>query len=359
MIINIIPTIKGGGAEIIVRELHNIYLSKNLDAFTIYFTGDSKSLKKNEILLDLNYKNPLIILYLRKVIKKILRKANSNKRVIIHAHLTWAFFFTILAVVGLKNIKLFYTEHDTSNRRRKLFFFKIIDSFFYDFYSSVICISRGVYQSLVKWVGHDIKKRLVIIPNGSRIFNPIIRAPLTNRLPRLISIGTLNSKKNFSTSIAVIAKLRDTIENYTIIGEGPERKKLEKIIKNLKLEKKVTLIGWSDNIKQHLYKSDIQLIPSLFEGFGLVAAEGMSTGLPIVASNVDGLLEVLGRSNPSVTLINKVESIEEWEKGINKAIKNIKILGNKKISRLSSQQAKKFTFKKMAKNYLKIYNKFN
>ncbi len=353
MIINIIPTIEGGGAEIIVQEIHKIYLSKNLESHIIYFSGNSVNAGYNSTTIGLNRKNPLLVFYLRKAIKKLI--GNKKKEIIIHAHLTWAFFYTVLAVVGLKNIKLCYTEHDTTNRRRNIPFFKIIDRLFYSRYSHVICISQGVYNALAEWVGLKIKKKLVTIPNGSRIFTLHSRTSIKNRLPKLVSIGSLVHKKNFSTSISAISILKNEVESYTIIGEGPERPRLEKLIYELKLEEKVKLIGWSNEIKQHLYNSDIQLIPSLIEGFGLVASEGMSTGLPVVASNIDGLIEVLGCPNPSVTLVNKIESIEDWKKGILNTIESINKLGIKKISQFSSSQAKKFTFKKMTERYLDIY----
>lgn len=353
MIINIIPTVEGGGAEIIVQEIHKIYLNKNIESHIIYFSGDSKNSGLNSTTLGLNRKNPFVIFYLRKTIKELI--SNKKRKVIVHAHLTWAFFYTVLAVVGLKNIKLFYTEHDTTNRRRNIPFFKIIDRLFYSQYSHVICISQGVYRALAIWVGIKIKKKLVTVPNGSRIFPFYSRTSIRNRLPRLVSVGSLVHKKNFSTSISSISKLKDEIESYTIIGEGPERAKLEKLIDELHLKEKVKLIGWSNNIKQHLYNSDIQLIPSLYEGFGLVASEGMSTGLPIVASDIEGLTEVLGCPNPSVTLVNRIESTEDWKEGILNTINNINELGIQNISKFSYHQAKKFTFEKMTERYLDIY----
>ena len=83
----------------------------------------------------------------------------------------------------------------------------------------------------------------------------------------------------------------------------------------------------------------------------------MSTGLPVVASNIEGLKEVLGKPNPSVVLVKKVNSIDDWKEGIIKAIKNINMFGSEKISKLSEHQVKKFTFKKMAEDYLNIYSK--
>jgi len=240
-IVNIISSIKGGGAETIINELHEVYLNKNLHSYVIYFKGNPEDIKKNHFFLNLNPRNPLSVFYLRKIIKNLQQATNKN--LIIHVHLTWPFFFTIFALSGLKNFKLFFTEHDTTNKRRKIPFFYLIDRIFYAHYLNIICISKGVYKKLLKWAGSRIKKNLKVIYNGSRIYPVAKRAMIRNRLPRLISIGRLIPKKNFSTTITAISKIKNQIESYTIIGEGFERKKLEKLIKSLKLEKKVKLIG--------------------------------------------------------------------------------------------------------------------
>jgi glycosyltransferase involved in cell wall biosynthesis len=196
---------------------------------------------------------------------------------------------------------------------------------------------------------------LVTIPNGSRIYTINQRPALEGRLPRLVSVGSLSYRKNFATAIRAIAQLKDAIDSYTIIGEGSERTKLEQIIKSEQLEGKVQLVGWSDAIESHLHAADIQLIPSLWEGFGLVAVEGMSTGLPVVASSVDGLREVLDESNPSVTLVNQPGSVEEWVSAIRKAIGDIHAQGADSLANSSRQQAEKFTLDQMVERYLDVY----
>jgi glycosyltransferase involved in cell wall biosynthesis len=357
MIVNIISSVKGGGAEVIVNELHKIYLNKKLDSRVIYFSGAPEELKKNQYFLGMNPRNPFIIFKLRSILRKLA--SQSKNELIIHAHLTWPFFYTVLAVSGLKKIKLFYTEHATENRRRKIIFFWIIERFFYKRFLSIVCISQGAYENLFKWVGYKISQRLLVIPNGSRIYSVTNRPAIKNRLPRLISIGSLIRIKNFSTTILAVSNLKNVIENYIIIGEGPEEIKLKNLIKSKQLEEKVKLIGWSDTIEKHLHSADILLIPSLEEGFGLVAVEGMSTGLAIVASNVVGLKEVFGNPNPSVILVDEIESVERWTEAINKTIQNIICLGQEAIAKSSEKQAKNFTFEKMAENYLSIYLKNN
>jgi hypothetical protein len=353
MLINVISSPIGGGAELLVRELHKIYLSQNLEAHAIYFTGSTQGLGKNETVLGVNPRNPLNIFRIRKILKQLLNSANG--KLTVHVHLTWPFLYVTLASLGLSNIKLIYTEHSTTNKRRRIPLLWVFERLLYARYSRIICISHGVQEALARWVGPTISQRLVMIPNGSRIYRLAQRPALEGRLPLLVSVGSLSSRKNFATAIHAIAQLKDEIDRYTIIGEGPERTELEQIVKSEQLESKVQLVGWSDDIEAHLHDADIQLIPSLWEGFGLVAVEGMSTGLPVVASNVDGLREVLDETNPSVTLVDEVESKDAWVSAIRKAIADLHSKGASSLANSSRQQAEKFTLDEMAERYLEVY----
>jgi len=353
-LINIISSTKGGGAELLVRELHNIYTNHDVDSYAIYLSGSPDDLKKNEAVLGVKPSNPMNIFRIRKIFKELLRKA-KNRGVIVHAHLTWPFLYVALATLGLPKIKLIYTEHSTTNKRRNIPMLWFLERFFYRRYARVICISEGVRNALAKWVGPKIAERLETIPNGSRIYSLIKRSSLDERLPRLVSVGSLSSRKNFATTIRAIGQMRNEIDSYTIVGDGPGRTTLEQIIQQEQLEEKVRLVGWSDSIEKYLHVADIQLIPSLWEGFGLVAVEGMSTGLPVVASNVNGLSQVLGESNPAVTLINNVESVDYWVGGIRKTVDKLNSLGANSLAQSSRHQAEKFTLDAMAYRYLELY----
>jgi hypothetical protein len=114
-------------------------------------------------------------------------------------------------------------------------------------------------------------------------------------------------------------------------------------------------VGWSDRVEEHFCCADIQLIPSLWEGFGLVAVEGMSTGLPVVASDVAGLREVLDPDNPAVTLVEDIESVDAWVQSLKIAIDNLSNEGPEKLAVAARNQAEKFTLEIMAKRYLELY----
>jgi glycosyltransferase involved in cell wall biosynthesis len=356
MVINIVSGFKGGGAELLVRELHKRYLAKGVDSHAVYLEGYSDQLGLNEQVLGVNPRSPSNILRIRALLKSFLVRSESE--LLVHVHLTWPFFYVVLASIGLNNLKLVYTEHNTWNKRRKIPLWRYFERFVYARYSKIICISAGVYESLVPWVGSRLQNQLVTIPNGARMYSMVDRLPLGQRKPGLISIGSLTSKKNFSTALLAVAEIRDQVESYIIIGEGPARPRLEQLIREHDLQKTVTLLGWSDKIEYYLEISDLQVIPSLWEGFGLVAIEGMSTGLSIVASNVAGLRDVVGQHNPAVTLVDNVKDVRAWANSLQNAIEKLRIEDAGEMALASSKQVEKFTLDVMAERYLDVYNSF-
>jgi hypothetical protein len=90
MIINIISSPKGGGAELLVRELHRIYLAQDLDSQVIYLSGSSSDIGPNEKIIDSNHRNPLNIFRIRRQLKLYLEQSESE--IVVHAHLIWSFF---------------------------------------------------------------------------------------------------------------------------------------------------------------------------------------------------------------------------------------------------------------------------
>lgn len=351
LIAQVISSIAGGGAEKLVREMAARLPDHGFNSNAIYFKKSPlDAIVSNEIVLGLSTRSPLAIFKLRKVFKKFCR---NNDEVIIHAHLTWPFFYVPVAALFLR-VKIVYTEHSTVNKRRKIGFLSTIDKFFYNKYSKIICISAGVKKSLLSWVSFPEPQKVIIVPNGVSLYTLYHRDPLVHRLPNLVSVGSLTYKKGHYVAIQAISLIRDQIAGYTIVGEGPERKKLEGLIADLKLTDKVKLVGWSNDVKADFLGADLLLIPSLWEGFGLVAVEGMSTGLPVVASNVDGLREVLCVDNPAASLVGEYRNSQAWADSILDMVEKIKTDADR-LSEAARQQAKKFTLDAMVAGYAEVY----
>lgn len=353
-IIQVITRPTGGGAEVLVRELGERVSFHGYESEVIYFNTDSSgaqhySPKENETVLGVSNRNIKAIWMLRKEFKK---RVTNNQKVLVHAHLTWAFFYVALASMGL-NVKLVYTEHSTTNKRRKIPFFQYVERFFYSRYAKIICISQGTKNSLDNWIGEKLSANTQVVQNGSRIYEYKNRESHDGIL-KFVSVGSLTYKKGFETAIGALAMIVDKQWSYKIIGEGPERQKLQDLIDGLGLGKKIKLVGWSEEIEKHLHDADIQLIPSLWEGFGLVAVEGMSTGLPIVASNVDGLQEVLDEKNKAVFLVDEYKNPQSFRDKIEKCIDKWDTEAEV-MAKSSRNQAEKFSMDKMVDGYIEVY----
>ena len=121
---------------------------------------------------------------------------------------------------------------------------------------------------------------------------------------RLLSVGRLSAVKNISSVLEAMARLPQGALLYTVVGEGDQRGHLEKQACELGVADSVKFVGFSSDVGSHLMNADIFVIPSLWEGFGLAAVEAMSAGLPVVASDVPGLREVVGANGTCGVLVD-------------------------------------------------------
>lgn len=107
------------------------------------------------------------------------------------------------------------------------------------------------------------------------------------------AVGRLDKQKGFATLIEAMARLKGSPLRCVILGEGPERARLEALVRRHRLEGAVRLLGERDEITSWLSAFDLYCLPSLWEGLPNSLLEAMSLGLPVVASNVDGVPEAV------------------------------------------------------------------
>lgn len=107
------------------------------------------------------------------------------------------------------------------------------------------------------------------------------------------AIGRLDRQKGFATLIEAMARLKQTPLRCVILGDGPERGRLEGLIRRHHLERSVWLLGEKTEIPSWLSAFDVYCLPSLWEGLPNALLEAMALGLPVVASRVDGVPEAV------------------------------------------------------------------
>ena len=107
----------------------------------------------------------------------------------------------------------------------------------------------------------------------------------------LVSVGEINKNKNHEVVIRAIASLKKDNIHYIICGVGPLERHLKNLSKELGIESQVHLLGYRKDIPEICTVSDVFLFPSKREGLGLAALEAMATGLPIITSNMHGIVD--------------------------------------------------------------------
>ena len=137
-----------------------------------------------------------------------------------------------------------------------------------------------------------------------------------------------------------------------MVGEGPEKRKALRYVSDNKLKDKVLFLGNSNEIDKILCYSDLFLLPSEKESFGLSALEAMAHGVPIISSNAGGI--------PEVNLNGKtgfISNIGDTDSMINNAMSLLSNPQKHKLFKKQAQlQAKKFDLESVVDSYERIYN---
>jgi glycosyltransferase involved in cell wall biosynthesis len=139
-------------------------------------------------------------------------------------------------------------------------------------------------------------ERLAGLPDGSvrTIHNglaPVAPSPRRGDGTLLGAAGRFVPQKGFDVLLRALAELPQA--SLLLVGDGPERPRLERLVAELGLGDRVERAGWRPDAARLLATVDAVVVPSRAEPFGLVALEAMGAGVPVVASDVDGLAEVV------------------------------------------------------------------
>lgn len=120
------------------------------------------------------------------------------------------------------------------------------------------------------------------------------RQSLANDEERVVThISNFRPVKNINDVITIFYKIQKKIKSKLLmVGDGPEREKAEIYAKELGIKDKILFLGKSDEVRKILCLSDLFLLPSNTESFGLAALEAMAARTPVISSNTGGLPEV-------------------------------------------------------------------
>lgn len=300
-VLHIINSLATGGAEKLIldtlpllnrNEIQADVLLLNGEKHPFYYEMEQKKCCKIFSLGKLSVYNPIHIF-------KIVPFLKAYD--IIHVHLFPSIYWVAIAYqLNNSQSKLIFTEHSTNNRRINNLIFKLPEKLIYHQFQKIICITNEVKEVLINHIS-KIKSKLLVIENGVNLeiiknANKINLQSIDNDYNEstkyLIQVSGFKKPKDQATLIRALSYLPSSVKLF-LAGEGITKLSCEKLVKDLDLKKRVFFLGNRSDIPSLLKTVDISILSTNYEGFGLVAVEGMASGKPFIASDVPGLREIV------------------------------------------------------------------
>ena len=357
-ILHIINSLGCGGAESLLSDLCYIQKEQGFEISIATLKDENSIFKEKVKQLGVEYislssrlsiYNPIFIFKISKLIKQYD---------LIHVHLFPAQYWVAIAkFITRTKTPIITTEHSTSNRRRELKIFKYIDKFIYGLYDKIICCSDKAHETFLRHFPSI--KSAVSIPNGinlERFKNAITQSKqelfnLASTSCVITMVARFQPPKRQDTLVKVLKHLP---EHYCVVfaGNKPEDLNVEPItslIKELNLSHRVRLLGVRNDIPDILKTSDIIVLASDYEGLSLSSIEGMAIGKPFIATDVNGLREVVSGAG----ILYEKDSTSQLATNILKLMQDTTFY--KMISEQCVTRASQYDINNMANAYLSVY----
>ena len=296
----IIASLQAGGAERVITELAAYWQRQGHDVTLITFEPPTTSSfyplanDINLIQLDLtNNKITGVLTRLLSISKRILSLRRILKKLRPHTVISFidvTNVMTLIATIDMKHLPVIVSERTHPKFHKLPRLYVILRQYIYSFAYRVIVQTQDIKNYFY------YLQNVVVIPNA--VLKPkITKWPLKDKIiiRKVISVGRLDIHKDFTTLIKAVALLMPIYPDLTltIYGEGPDRYHLQALIQSLNLNHVVQLPGITKNVMQALNDGDIFVFPSQYEGFPNALCEAMAVGLPIVATNIPGNVDII------------------------------------------------------------------
>jgi N-acetyl-alpha-D-glucosaminyl L-malate synthase BshA len=222
----------------------------------------------------------------------------------------------------------------------------------------VTCVSKSLMEDTREFFG--ITREIKVIPNFIDIDKYDKKHNLCERNmiaegdeKIIVHVSNFRPLKRIKDVLEIFKKINEKINSKLImVGDGPEKKKAKEFLRKHNLKNKVIFLGKTNQVDEILCSSDLFLLPSEKESFGLAALEAMALKVPVVSSNAGGLKDLNINGNSGYTSdVGDIDSMAQ------NAIKILTDNSLEKRYRIQAfENAKKYDIKKVIPLYEKIYD---
>lgn len=282
-----------------------------------YDSKKFKNIANRVIVLKMAHNiDPKSDLKVEKKLRSIIKQLEPD---IVYAHSSKAGAFARIADLGLKN-KVIYNPHgwafNMQQSAKKKEMYRWVEKISAHFCDKIVCISDAERESALR---EKICKpdKLKVIYNGIDIEEIERTSPMTRThlgIPKdafvVGMVGRISKQKAPDTFVKAAKLIKEKVPNayFLIVGDGELRDKIENLINQYNLSSSFLITGWVNNPTAYMKIMDIGMLLSRWEGFGLVLPEYMACKIPIVATDVDAIPNII-KSSVNGILVEKDDYI--------------------------------------------------
>jgi glycosyltransferase involved in cell wall biosynthesis len=294
-VLQVIDSLPLAGAEVLVKDLAPRLRMRGVDCDVAVLRELSSpleaSLQAAGVPLHATHVTKLYSLRQVPRLKKLMQCYD-----VVHVHLFPAQLWAVLAASQMnRRIALVTTEHNTWNARRR-WWLRPFDAWMYPNFERIACNSEATAQELVRWCP-GIAAKVQVIANGIPLetfetAQPAELPYVPDCVMRLVFVARLEPQKDHRTILRALTAVPRV--QLLLVGDGPLREELQHLARLLGIAGRVTFLGRRNDVAGILKASDIYVHSTTSDGFGIAACEAMAVGLPVIASDVPGLAQVVG-----------------------------------------------------------------
>ncbi|MBV8808803.1 MAG: glycosyltransferase [Acidobacteriaceae bacterium] len=348
-VLQVIDSLLIGGAEVLVRDMAPRFLARGLDCDVVVLSRSSNDLERSLQFAGVKLLDTGPIgLYSPRQIRALASAMRGYD--VVHVHLFPAQLWAVLAARLQRVPALVTTEHNTWNARRR-WWLRPLDAWMYPRYGRIACNSEATAKSLARWCPH-VKGQLRVVSNGIVLdtFANSGAADLSGigegRI-RAAFVGRFEPQKDHATLLRAL-KLAPRIHLF-LLGDGPLREQLEQQSRDLGISDRITFMGFRSDVPQVLKACDFYVHSTTSDGFGIAACEAMAAGLPVIASDVPGLAQVVQGAGILVS-VGDHESLAREMNGVAGSLEK-----RQQMSQASRRRARDFSIERTVDGYVAMY----
>lgn len=354
-IIQVMPNFALAGAEIMCENLVYGLKKQGVEVVIVSLFDD------HSVITERLEKQGIKIIYLNKklgmdfsIIRKLCKVFKQEKPDVIHTH-RYATEYAIPAAVLAGVKKRVHTVHNVAQKENGRLGRFLNRCFFKINHVVPVALSAIVQESIEK--EYKIKKeKIPVVFNGIDLSKclPKTEYATTDNTLKILHIGRFMQQKNHQGLIEAFSIFHEKFPKSVLqlIGEGDLRGEIEKMVAEKGLKDAVEFLGLQDNVYGYLHDADMFTLPSLYEGIPMTLIEAMGTGLPIVATKVGGVPDMLVDGESAILTDVDTEKIAKAFLELAEDQEKRKLLGES-----AKKAAVPFSAETMAEEYLKIYKK--